>query len=66
MPSYTEQEVEVIRAQAIAETKAAKPLPIYKTHSERVRTWAAVLSCLAAIINMSVALLILFFHYHIG
>jgi hypothetical protein len=44
----------------------AKPLPVYKTHSERIRTWAAVLSCIASIINMTVALLILFVHYHIG
>lgn len=66
MPSYTEQEVEVIRAQAIAETKAQKPLPLYKTKGERIRTVAAVLNCMAAIINMTVALLILFFHYHIG
>jgi hypothetical protein len=42
-----------------------KPLPIYKTHAERIRTWAAVLSCIASVINMTVALLILFVHYHI-
>jgi hypothetical protein len=45
--------------------KDGKPLPVYKTHSERIRTWAAVLSCIASLINMTVALLILFVHYHL-
>jgi hypothetical protein len=46
-------------------TKPSKPLPRYKSHGERIRTIAAVVNCLAAITNMTVALIILFVHYHI-
>jgi hypothetical protein len=45
--------------------RGPKPLPYYKTHAERVRTWAAILSCIASIINMGAVLFLMFAYYHV-